>query len=115
MTMSQQKYLLIYRTPATESPPPSPEQMQAMLAQWGEWKSKFKSEIIDMGDGLKSSGKTLASGVVTDGPYVESKEVVGGFSIVSASSYEHALEVARSCPIAYIPGAKIEIREMAGL
>ncbi len=113
--MAQQKYLFIYRTPATDSPPPSPEQMQAMLAQWGEWKSKFKSEILDMGDGLKPSGKILANGVVTDGPYIESKEVLGGFSIVSAASYEHAVEVAKGCPITYIPGARIEIREMAGL
>ena len=52
--------------------------------------------------------------MVTDGPHIESKEVVGGFSVVQAESYDEAVEVARGCPITFVPGAEIEIREMAG-
>lgn len=85
------------------------------MDQWGAWKTKFQSNILDMGDGLKPTGKNLQSGVVTDGPYAEAKEVIGGFSIVQAESYDHAVEVAKACPITFIPNARIEIREMAGL
>jgi hypothetical protein len=52
--------------------------------------------------------------VVTDGPTVESKEIISGYSIVAASDYEAAVVVARACPILHAPGAKIEVRELAG-
>jgi hypothetical protein len=45
---------------------------------------------------------------------VESKEVMGGYSIVQAASFDEAAVVASACPITYLPGASIEIREMAG-
>ena len=108
------KYLLIYRNPlAVQSNPPSPEEMTAVLAQWQAWKKAFPG-ILDMGDGLLPTGRTLKGGVVTDGPTVESKELVSGYSIVSAKDYEGAVEVARACPIVHTPGARIEIRELAG-
>jgi hypothetical protein len=54
----------------------------------------------------------LTESRVTDGPFVEAKEIVGGFMIVTAESYDRALEVAKEMP--RMPGARIEIREMAG-
>lgn len=108
------KYLFIYWTSPTPGPQPSPEQMQQMLAQWSGWKEKFKDQVLDMGDGLQPSGKLLKDGEVIDGPFAEAKEIVGGFSIVQAPTYEAALEVARECPITHMPGAVIEIREMMG-
>jgi len=48
---------------------------------------------------------------VIDGPFVEAKEVVGGYMLVAAESYDRALEVARG--IGLMPGASIEIREVA--
>jgi hypothetical protein len=113
--MAEKKYLLIYRVPPMPSASaPSPAEMQAMFAQWDAWKNKFKSQILDLGDALKPDGKVLKEGVVTDGPFVESKDVIGGYSIVSADSYEQAVSVARECPMVFVPGAQIEIREMAG-
>jgi len=109
------KYLFIYRNPQSyETRQPSPEDVKAMFARWDAWKSKFKSNILDMGDGLKSTGKVLKGGAVTDGPHVESKEVIGGYSIVQAESYDSAVAVARECPVSAMPGAYIEVREMAG-
>ena len=108
------KYLFIYRNPlALDTRQPSPEEMKAMFAQWDSWKSKFKTNIVDIGDGLKPTGKVLKAGAVTDGPHVESKEIVGGYSIVQAESYDKALAVARECPVTYMPGAYVEVREMA--
>lgn len=109
------KYLLIYRTPETSYPQqPSEEEMKEMFAQWQNWKDSFKEQILDLGDGLQTTGRRLKGGVVSDGPHVESKEVVGGFSIVQAESYDDVVRVARECPITHVPGGEIEIREMAG-
>ncbi len=109
------KYLFIYRNPPSpDAPQPSPEEMQQMLAQWAAWKEKFKESVVDMGDGLKHGGKLLADGKVTDGPFTEAKEIIGGFSIIQAASYDAAVEVAQECPIVFMPQATIEIREMMG-
>ncbi len=85
-----------------------------MFALWTGWKAKFDKEIIDVGDGLKPGGAIFRGGAVTDGPFIEAKEVMGGFSIVTASSLARAVEIARECPINHMPGSSIEIREMAG-
>lgn len=111
-----QKFLLLYRTPVAPTPAkaPSPEEMQAMFTVWNAWKAKFNQEIVDIGDGLKPGGALYKAGTVTDGPFIEAKEVMGGYSIISAPSLARAVEVAKECPINARPGASIEIREMAG-
>ena len=113
--MSVQKYLLAYRnTVQSESRQPSPEELQQMLAQWTAWKAKFTQEIIDLGDGLKPVGKVVRAGATSDGPFLEAKEVLGGYSIVQAAGLERALEIARACPVLLMPGASVEVRELAG-
>jgi hypothetical protein len=108
------KYLFVYRSAVSNAPPPSPEQMQQMMAAWGGWKAKFQQEILDLGDALKPQGRVMTAAGVTDGPFIEAKEVVGGYSIVQAKTFEDAVVVARECPMMHIPGARIEIRELAG-
>jgi hypothetical protein len=109
------KYLFLYRTPESPSnQQPSPEEMQGMLAQWDAWKIKFARQVIDVGDGLKPEGRVWRAGAVSDGPFVETKEVMGGYSIIQASGFDEATAVAKACPITFIPGASIEIRELAG-
>jgi hypothetical protein len=108
------KYLFIYRNPPGPDRQPSPEEMQQMFAQWNTWKEKWKTSVVSVGDGLKHGGRILKDGKVTDGPTVEAKEIIGGFSIIQAESYEQAVEVARECPIVHMPNSVIEIREMMG-
>lgn len=91
---------------------PSPAQMQQMFASFNAWKEKFKDQIVDLGGKLKGGGKILTTSGVTDGPFVEMKEVIGGYMLISADSYERAIEVARESP-GYMPGASLEIREIA--
>lgn len=112
--MPTQKYLFLYRS-SPEQRPPSPAQMQEMFATWNAWKEKFKANILDMGDKLKSTGKVVTASGVSDGPFVEAKEIVGGYMIVIAESYDAALEVAKEMPGIAMAGMRIEIREMAGL
>lgn len=111
--MPTHKYLFIQRSPPGNYQQPSPAQMQEMFAVFNVWKEKYKANILDMGGKLMPGGKILTAAGVTDGPFVEAKEIVGGFMIVSAESYDRALEVAREGPGLMMPGSSIEIRELA--
>jgi hypothetical protein len=104
------KFLFIYRESTERGAKPSPEEMQALQAAWYTWMQKFDSAIVPGGDGLKRTGRLLKAGLVTDGPYVEAKEIIVSFGIIQADNYDAALAIARECP----PGHTIEIRELAG-
>jgi hypothetical protein len=120
-TMLNTNYLLLYRTsadaPRWEKEKPSPQKMQEAYAQWKAWMEKFSKELIDTHKtigGLNPTAKSAVykAGTVTDGPYVEGKEVLAGFSFISADSLERALEIAKECPINREPGASVELRPL---
>ncbi len=110
--MPKQKYLCIQRSQPGKGEKPSPAQMQEMYAKFNAWKAKFQENIVDMGGELKSGGKIVTSEGATDGPFVEAKEVIGGYMIVSAESMEEAIEVARQSPGVWMPGSSVEVREI---
>jgi len=62
------------------------------------------------GDGLKHTGRILKAGLVTDGPYVEAKEIIVSFGIIQADNYDAAVAIARACP----GDMAIEIGKLAG-
>ena len=67
----------------------------------------------DAGDALKPEGRVVnAKKVVTDGPFLEAKEVVGGYSIVRADTIDAAAEFAKGCPI-LLTGGTVEVRQLA--
>jgi hypothetical protein len=105
------KFLLIYRESTEKSAKPSPQEMQALQTAWYAWMQKFSSAIVT-GDGLKRTGRLVKAGLVTDGPYVESKEIIASFTIIQAADYDAAVAIVRECPAG--PGPVIEIREMMG-
>lgn len=113
--MAKNKYLVLFRSqPTGQQAGPSPAEMQQMFAAYKAWMEKFKEDILDMGDKLKPSGRIVSASRVDDGPFVEAKEVVGGFMIVAAESYDGAVALVQACPAVQAPGAMLEIREMAG-
>jgi hypothetical protein len=111
--MPTQKYMVLLRSVARKQEPFSPATMQEIYAAFGTWKQKFKANIVDMGGKLKSGGKILTTSGVTDGPFAEAKEIIGGYMVVAAESYDRALEIARECPGVVRPGSSVEIREIA--
>jgi len=112
--MSTTKYLCMYRgAPSQGQNKPSPAQMQEMFAAFNGWKEKFKANILDMGAKLQPTGKVVTAAGVTDGPFAEAKEIVAGFMIVAADDYEGAVAVVSAMPGMQMPGACVEIREMA--
>jgi hypothetical protein len=109
--MPKQKYLCIQRSQSGKHEKPSPTQMEEMYAKFHEWKAKFQKNIVDMG-GKLGSGKVVTLEGATDGPFMEVKEVVGGFMMVSADSLDEAMDVARECPGVVMPGSSVEVREI---
>ncbi len=113
--MSKQNYLCIQRNRPGQpgkGQAPSPAQMEEMYAKFNAWKEKFQGNIVDMGGKLSGGGKIVTAEGAKDGPFVEAKEVIGGYMIVSAESIEEAVEVARQCPGVARPGSSVEVREI---
>ncbi len=106
-------------TDEADAKPISPDQMQgpSVMQKWTDWIGEgfAKGWLVDAGDALTHEGKVVHSNkVVTDGPFVESKEIVGGYSIVQADSITAAAEIAKGCP-GLLGGGKVEVRVFAGL
>lgn len=108
--MSQ--YLCLQRNlPGGEQQRPSPAQMQEMYAKFAAWQSKFKGNLKDMG-GKLGAGKFVGPALTQDGPFIEVKDLVGGYMIVEAKSLEEAQTVASECPGLVGPGSGVEIIEI---
>ena len=108
------KYLCLQRSlPGGDSDAdkPSPAQMQAMYAKFNEWREKFQASLVDVG-GRLGAGQLVTTQPPPDGPFVELKELVGGYMIVSAASLEEAIQVARECPGLVRPGSGVEVIEI---
>ncbi len=111
--MSKQKYLCIQRSAGGSCEPPSPGDMEKMFAQFNAWREKYQENLIDMGGKLAEGGKVVSGTGTTDGPFVESKEIVGGYMIIAADNMEQAMEVVRESPGVGMPGSSVEIREIS--
>lgn len=112
--MPKQRYLCIQRSQpgSGNREKPSPSQMQEMYAKFNAWKEKFGEQIVDMGGPLKGPGKIVTMEGSSDGPFVEAKEVVGGYMIVEADTIEQAVEIAHQSPGVVMPGSSVEVREI---
>lgn len=112
--MAAKKYLMLQRSlPNPNAQPPSPAQMQELYASFHAWKEKYKANLLDLGGKLAPKRHVLGSEGLMDGPLVETKELIGGYMIVAADTFEEALTVAKESPGAFFPGSTIEIREIA--
>jgi hypothetical protein len=108
------KYLCVQRSQPGRGERPSPAKMQELYAAFTAWKDKFEQNIVDLGGKLKSPGAIVSAEGATDGPFVEAKEIIGGYMIITADSLEEASEVARQSPGTMMPGSSVEVREIHG-
>jgi hypothetical protein len=107
-------FLFLYRADSTNMPRRTPEEIQAENKQWMDWLGGIgaQNKLTSSGNRLDGSGKVVKGGnVITNGPYTEIKETIGGFSIVKSDTYEGAVEMAKGCPILKA-GGNVEVREM---
>lgn len=94
----------------------SPEEMQKVTGEWMAWFDGLMREgKAKSGHPLENRGKIVTGKggrVVTDGPFAESKEAIGGYFFLNVSGEEEALEIAQQCPgLPY--GAIVEVRPVA--
>lgn len=91
----------------------TPERAQRSLQDWLAWIHELEGKQLLKHPGmpLERTGKTVRGKdlTVTDGPFMELKDIVLGFIVVSARDLEHAVEIARGCPLAR-GGGGVEIR-----
>lgn len=110
-------FLFIYRMDYNNMPMATPEEMQAMTKKWMDWIAGIgaKGKLGDRGNRLENTGKVLKpNNIVTNGPYSDIKESIGGYTLIKAESYEDAMELAKECP-ALTVGGNVEIREIKPL
>jgi hypothetical protein len=106
-------FLLIFRRDLTKSElQPSPEQLQRMMKEWQNWIGSIaaQNKLVSSGNRLADDGMVVKPGaVVTNGPYVEIKELIGGYIMISAESIGEAAEISKGCPILSV-GGSVEVR-----
>ena len=92
----------------------SPEEMQQYFQKWRDWSTSMVERNVFLGGHPleRDTGTVLrADGVVSDGPYAESKEIIAGYIAVSVDAFDEAVEIARGCPIFEI-GGTVEVRTL---
>src|SRR5712692_4743762 len=82
----------------------SPEEIQDIMERFRAWGAKLRAEgKMTSGEKLTEAGGKVVTAqkgsvVVLDGPYSETKEVVGGYCLIQAEDYEEAIELVSTCP-----------------
>ena len=90
----------------------TPEESEQIMGKWMAWFKDLTASgnLKDGGQPLESEGRTVGvNGAITDGPFAEAKDVVGGYTLVEADSITRASELARGCPILE-RGGTVEVR-----
>lgn len=108
------EFMFLFRGGDAARADQSPEEMQEHMQKWGKWMQDLgQSGNLVSGLPLNKAGKVVkdAGALVTDGPFTEGSEVVGGYLIVKASDLDHATELSKGCPV-YEHGGSTEVREM---
>ena len=94
----------------------SPEQMQAWMKQTMDWIGGIAAQNKFVGGtGLPFDNAKVVwhNSVVTNGPFGEIKETIGGLITVKADSVEEAVEFAKGCPVLQGEGNSVEVRKIA--
>jgi hypothetical protein len=105
------QFLIIVR--GSDHSTASPEKMQQRLAAFGEWVQKVLDGRFVGGAPLEDTDYRLLSSktqIATDGPFMESKEMISGYMIITADDIEQATELTKECPM--LGEFKLELRKI---
>jgi len=112
---TMKEYLYLFRGGDAREVSQSPEAMQAHMEKWMAWmKGLGENGTLVSGQPLQTEGKVVSDSgqVVTDGPFAEGKEIVGGYLIIKAGDLDGAVKLSSECPI-FEFGGSVEVRETA--
>lgn len=109
-------FALIFRL-RNEDTEPDSEEMKDRMSSWDEWVNhihKAGAELVSGNHMSRSEARTVdANDSITEGAYMPANEYVAGYIIIRAHSLDHAVEIARKCPILGGPGNHVEVRALA--
>jgi hypothetical protein len=114
------EFVLLFRTTQAEQQEHmgTPEIAQQSMEAWLAWVRDLetKGHLKDPGQPLDTAGKVVRKGgkVVTDGPYVESKDLLLGFMVIRAQDLAEAVQLSKSCPMLEGAGS-VEVRPVASM
>ena len=117
MNNEKQEYLLLFRGKDNWYQELSPEELQQVMSKIGAWFDSLNAKGIVKGGQplgnearvISAKGKSLA---ISDGPFPEAKEAIGGYTIVLAANLDEATEIAKGCPPLFY-GGSVEVRPIA--
>ena len=113
-----QEFLFLFRGGDGPNLQKSPEKWQAHMQRWMAWMDGMGRQGKLVGaQPLDQAGKQVfgQQKLVTDGPYLEGKEMVGGYLICRADSYDDAVALAKGCPILEFADGLVEVRGIQAL
>jgi hypothetical protein len=97
------KFLYLFRLDEEGWKSASPEELQRRMTVWMSWLEDLKKagQLVARGERLETTGKVVRgkAKVVTDGPYAEAKDTIGGYMLVEATDLAQAAELSKGCPI----------------
>jgi hypothetical protein len=104
------EFLYLYRGGDSSG---SPEEMQQTMQKWVAWMKQLgdQGHLKAIGNPLEPGGRVVKGKqkTVTDGPYAETKDLVGGYTLVEAKDIDQAAELSKGCPI-FETGGFVEVR-----
>jgi hypothetical protein len=117
MSTESQRFMFVLRG-GVSAKSLSPTEYGEIIQKYLAWIDSLRQRgCYEGGEPLEEEGKVLAGpggGIVTDGPYAESKEAVGGYFIIKAASLDAAAGIAAGCPI-FENGGTVEVRQIAAV
>ena len=113
-TQNQNGYMLLFRGTDLRKGL-SPEELQKVSEKWMTWFRRLTEQGKAVaGQPLERDGKIVSGKdrVVSDGPFAESKEAIGGYFLLDVATMDEAVAIAKECPgLAY--GIRVEVRPVA--
>jgi len=110
------EYIFLYRGADRGG---SPEVMQQRMQKWMAWMKELgeKGYIKDQGQPLERTGKLVKGKqkTVTDGPFAEAKDAVGGYTLIQARDLDQAVELSKGCPVFDTEDGTVEVRPVMKL
>jgi hypothetical protein len=110
------KFMLILHDQPGNFKDMPPQELQRIVERYVAWATKLKQDgkvagsnkLMEEGGRIVTRKKGTLN--IVDGPYIEAKEVVGGYFVVQAADYDEAIELVRDCP--HLDFGRLEVRQV---
>ncbi|HAA15300.1 MAG TPA: hypothetical protein DCE41_27845 [Cytophagales bacterium] len=110
------QFLMLFRSETFDEAGWSEAEVGAHMQRWDEYIQQLAEKgAFQSGEALYDEGQVVEGDQITDGPFAEGKELVGGYVIVKAESAAVAAELAKPCPVHEMEGGTVEIREIRAM